>query len=298
MVQNSLPQEWVVRIEPQETDYGIDMEIELADLEVSGRLFKVQVRGHANVPWTAAGTFLQPVREETLNYWRAIPLPVVMMVPDHSAGLVYWAPAKPAEATGVRIEQKHSLPADADSLSDYIINWIDRRSSRALKYGLPFFETAWRRVLESVGFDFFMAMDYEAFTLLDYVYRQTQLVREALGLSSNFLPWSLWIARARVTFGDDEDMYWGTADEIVAYLIPFVEEALCKGREELLREEPSPENAAAQYWAEDYGVRWVTPTQFDSLSSAEWDQVDKLLTRLGVRQHNAAEAAERRASRI
>jgi hypothetical protein len=292
LAKRCLPAEWIIREQPQETDYGIDLEIELALGDVSGRLFKAQVRGHEKVRWNADGTFLEHVRKETLNYWRAIPLPVILLVPDHSAQVTYWSAAKmPDGSSGVRVRKKSALPGDIAALAVHVIDWLDKRGVRALKYGLPFFEEAWLQVRGNVGGDCFLSLEYEQYALLEYVYRQAQLLRDALALPATMLPWSLWLARARVTFGDAEDMYCGTHDEIVEYLRPLVEELLKKGRQELSAEEPNAENAAALRWATSYGVYYRVPTEFDLSPRSFWREVDELLSKRGALKFPAEKGA-------
>jgi hypothetical protein len=283
VVKLCLPSEWIVREEPEQSDYGIDLEIELASREVSGRLFKAQVRGHSGIKWRSDGSFSQSVSETTLNYWRALPLPVVLFVPDVSLEAVYWAPGKTSTGSHAVVVRKDSeLPKTAQHLERYVVNWLDQRGARALKYGLPLFSQMWERLQEHIEGDFFVPIDGDLYALIEHVYRQTQLTRDVFGLPSTMFPWELWPARARTTYGSDADMYCGTFDEIVAYLKPLIDELTEVGREEILHEDPSPHNAAAQYWATDYGFRFVFTTEFDKAPDDFWKGIDKHLEELGV----------------
>jgi hypothetical protein len=279
LAKRCLPPSWIVRDEAQDNDYGIDLEVELADTEVAGWFFKVQVKGHQYISWTTEGTYLQPVREETLNYWRALPVPVVLFVGDLNTGAIYWASGKvPSGDTGVRVMRRSAIPGDALRLASYVTDWLYERSAKAQVYGLPFFADAWEKVLQQTGLDCFMPLGPDEYSLLQYVYRQTKLVHDALGLLTDMLPWAIWPARSRATFGNGEDLYWGTYDEVVAYLRPLVEEALAVGKKQLDAEEPTTENTAAKHWAGGYQIHWAY-NEFDALGIEFWKRVDEQLRR-------------------
>ncbi|MGA9762396.1 MAG: DUF4365 domain-containing protein [Gaiellaceae bacterium] len=277
IVKKSLPREWIVREE--RPDYGIDLEVELASHEVSGRLFKAQVRGHETIKWRSDGSFSQPVREETLNYWRELPLPVVLFVSAVHAETTYWAPGKvPRGSSAVIVSKPLSLPSTARQLEQYVVDWLDQRGVRALKYSLPIFSQEWDRLLEYVGGDFHLPVDdRERYVLIEHLYRQTQLIRDALGLPSTMFPWSLWPARSRFRFGDSYEMYNAIFDEIVEYLTPLYEELIEVGKNEIRGEEPSADNAAAQYWASDFEEHYRFLTGFDSESPTFWKRIDTRL---------------------
>jgi len=89
-LRRALPKEWILR--DQGTDYGIDVEIELAGRQVVGRIFKGQVKGHDHLSWAKDGTILQAVKTSTLAYWRQMPVPVVLFCVDVRADELYWSP--------------------------------------------------------------------------------------------------------------------------------------------------------------------------------------------------------------
>jgi hypothetical protein len=77
---NALPRTWIKR--EQQADYGIDLEVEIANEVVSGRIFKGQVKGRQSVRWTGANTISVSVRAETLSYWNQFPVPVILFLVD------------------------------------------------------------------------------------------------------------------------------------------------------------------------------------------------------------------------
>lgn len=51
-VKSALPPRWIVR-EKSQADYGIDLEIEVADEFVTGLIVNAQVKGHQAITWNA-----------------------------------------------------------------------------------------------------------------------------------------------------------------------------------------------------------------------------------------------------
>jgi hypothetical protein len=73
--------------EPSE-DYGIDVEVEVfKGGKATGLTFKVQSKG-TNTP----GSLTRQVKRKTINYWRRLDVPVLVVLWDKSLGLRYrWA---------------------------------------------------------------------------------------------------------------------------------------------------------------------------------------------------------------
>jgi len=135
---NMLPSEWVVR-EPGD-DYGIDAEIEVfTGGRATGFTFKVQSKGT-----DSPGTLTRKVKRKTLNYWRSLDVPVLVVLWDSSANrlLCRWAHTigsdKPlrvgSRKVTVRFDPANEVAGDwAQTLPDYL------ESYRSLKLGyLPF----------------------------------------------------------------------------------------------------------------------------------------------------------------
>jgi hypothetical protein len=277
LVESVLPDEWIIHRIPEQADYGVDFDIELVSKEqVSGRVFKAQVRGHEMMVWRSTDKFSQRVKEETLNYWRVIPLPVILFVVDTDAEDVYWADGKTPRGTkAVTVFKRLSLPATLKMLEHSVIYWLDRRGAKALIYSLPIFSQEWERLDDYVGGDCFLPVDPKPYALLEYAYRQVQVTRDALGLPATMLPWAIWPARSRFKFkSHDEDMYCGTFDEVVEYLTPLYEEMVEVGKREILKESPHPDNATAQDWAGGWHYRLL---DLDSMPPEFWKRIDDIL---------------------
>lgn len=291
VVRRDLPAAWIVREQPAQTDYGIDLEVEIADANVTGRIFKGQVRGHAEIGWSS-GSYLQPVRAETLNYWRAIPVPVVVLVVDHGEDAAYWALSRTADGDrGVVVPRANRLESTSAELRDEVLTWLQRRGAHAALLNVPLFAHRWNAAQERLERDCFLSVDEDDYAETLWLYRQVELLRQALGLSyADILPWALWVARSRVTFGD-EQLYWGTYDEIIAYLKPLVDEALEAATKRFRAEEVTIENAIAKSWAESRAGMPVVYLARSSLEGAErsfWEAIDERLKQSGALRYRAA----------
>ncbi len=289
LAQQCLPPSWVARQEQQDTDYGIDLEVELASAQVTGRLFKAQVKGHASIRWTAAGSFSQAVRPETIAYWRALPLPVVLLIVDLQLKTTHWAPGvAPSDVTSIAVSRSSMLPKDAPSLAAYVTDWLDDRSNRSVIYSLPLLEAMWQKLEPDTLYDEDMEIDEEHAAMLPYVYRQVGMARRALGLSASMLPWAMWPARARLVFPNARGITWGIHDEMLDYMRPLVQELLTQGRAYLDAEAPSAENAPALSWANDNTIRFESETEFDTASLSVWQSIDRRLAASGAKRWDMA----------
>lgn len=292
-VQDALPDAWIMRQEPQELDYGIDLEVEIASEFVTGRLFKAQVKGHSSIGWNSRRNYVQSIREKTLNYWNAIPLPVVVFVVDHSKREVYWTPGKRDEkAAGVRVHERNVLSRTVADLESFVIDWLDARGEMALLYSLPQYNQVWDRLRECVDYDFFLPVSQGEYYDLELLYRQTAIFRDMLGLHVDLLPWALWISRSRVILGESENLYWGVYDEIVAYLEPIVESIMERGRKRLNSERPSLNNLAALHWMSNYTIEHRIRYDFERESKSFWAKIDDKLERVGARRLMAADGVK------
>lgn len=98
-----LPNEWIVR-HVTERDYGIDCLVELVfDGEVRGHLAAIQLKGIDSLQWTdgdsvdgddQAKARYSKVKVETVNYWMALPVPVILCIHDEAADQIYFVDIK------------------------------------------------------------------------------------------------------------------------------------------------------------------------------------------------------------
>lgn len=277
-----LPKEWIVRV--QDSDYGIDVEIEIATTHVTGRIFKGQVKAHRRIAWGQDKTFLQPVRPSTLAYWRAMRVPVVVFCADLDSGRVVWSPGtgRCAESRGVRLRKGRRLPKTLQTLRAYLARWMDADTSMRHILAVPRIAEQLRRRRHQMEYDSWMALRDEQLQELATLYSDVVSLRQALGLSfSDILPWSLWLARARRVFGSNaEEMYWGIHDEVLLYLGPLADEAILRAKERLRLERPTPDNLYAKRFADD--IRWMIRTGFDEADDSFWSSVEEILERRGA----------------
>lgn len=134
---NGLPSEWVAR-EPGD-DYGIDAEIELfTNGRATGYTFKAQSKGT-----DSPGALTRKVKRKTLNYWRKLDVPVLVVMWDSSQGrLLYrWAhtvgsdkPLRPGSrkvtvrfdpANEVNRYWAENLPAYLESYRNLKLGYVD-----------------------------------------------------------------------------------------------------------------------------------------------------------------------------
>ena len=302
LVRKHLPPEWVVREQDGTSDYGIDLEVEIAQAVVSGHIFKGQVRGHEQLPWAADSGYLQPVRAATLEYWRAVPVPVVLLVADLGAEAVYWTLVRSSEGeSGVRVARSSRLDRTADDLERSVTAWLDEHGANATVASVALFAERWESAKSRLDLDCFLSVPDDVYVEILWLYHQLKLLREALALShGDLFSWETWVARSRVTFGDAEHLYWGTYDEIMAYLDPHVEEALDAAAHRLAAEDTRAENVVAKSWAESrvgrpylrYGYR----SPLENAPSSFWERMDEQLSQVDARRYRAAEALRHRLS--
>ena len=70
------------------------------------------------------------------------------------------------------------------------------------------------------------------------------MTREAFGVSTDMLPWDIWMAGSRASFGDGLAGY--RYADVVAYLQPLLDELITTGKGELDGEEPTPDDTEAK----------------------------------------------------
>ncbi len=289
-VKDALPPEWIVRDQPV-SDYGIDLEIELAKGVVSGRIFKAQVKGHGSIEWTQDGTFLQVVSETALNYWRQFRVPVVLFVVDVSPGDVCWSRTQELSASRstshIRVHRANSLPLTINALSWYVVNWIDLQTARQALYSVALLSQRLERRLAEMDCDCFMAMEPDDVEETRDLYEQIVRFAQAAGVNvTQILPWDLWIARSGRTWGDEESLAFGTHDEAVLYMKNLFEEALESATAMIDAEEATPDNARAkafiQYKARGVHIEWRFENRFQRLGSQAWAKVEKQLRARGA----------------
>lgn len=105
-----LPSSWVIR--KQDHDYGIDAEVEIfEDGHSTGLTFKVQLKG------TDTDRRCSSIRLDTLNYWRSLDVPVLVIHYERGTGHLYgrWAYAHDLHVHGPSAAQQTTTFHFADS---------------------------------------------------------------------------------------------------------------------------------------------------------------------------------------
>jgi hypothetical protein len=114
ILERCLPDEWIIRRQDGDDDYGIDLEIEIVVPQKSGTnfiptgfLIKAQVKGHQELVFNQSEYYAQSIKVSTVSYWLSIPLPVALFIIDTTNEIVYWADAKQGS--------RQSLPTSYES---------------------------------------------------------------------------------------------------------------------------------------------------------------------------------------
>lgn len=265
----------------------------MAGATATGDIFKAQVRGHGSVAWTSVGTYSQGVRSSTLRYWRAMPVPVVLFVCDLALGEVYWnlATCQP-HANAVLVPRSRRIPDTVEALYRDVLDWLRRRGADACVNAVPVLVGRWSEAKERMDRDCFAPVRDQEYAELLWLYDQTILLRQALGLPHDLVSWSVWVSRSQASFGSLERFYWATHDEVLAYLESFIAEALNAAAARLWNDLPTPENVAAKNWAEGHrgqNVGYAICHPLGDVAVDFWEQMDRALEQIGARRVATAE---------
>jgi hypothetical protein len=286
----ALPREWVVRDQPV-SDYGIDLEIELARSVVSGRIFKGQVKGHSTVEWRTDGTLLQSITQRTLNYWQQFRVPVILFIVDVSKGEVYWAKTQELTTSrgvsGILVRRVDTLPTMINALTWYVVNWIDLQAARQMLYSVSLLSERLDERLARMDGDCFLAMSTDEVEDTRDLYEQVVRFAQAAGVSVvGIFPWDLWLARSSKTWGDAEPFTYGTHDEAVLYMKSVFEESLENAFDLIDAEGATPDNARAKAFVEykkrKIHMEWRFANPFDHLTEQGWAEIEKRLQAKGA----------------
>lgn len=227
LVKKAFPRKWIIR--EQGGDYGIDVEIEVADEFVTGTVFKAQVRGHEHIPWTLDQTYSQAIKSKHLQYWAVLPVPVVLLVPETSTGAVHWCRANGDPGLLGRgslvVERARTVAPPAEDVLKFVFGWMSASEGQSVIFELPRIGRTYGRLLQATGRDTMSWIDSELLEDAYFFHRDTVRLRQALGLgTSSVFPWAVWISRSQLP-GDCDGLLGGVFDEMMAHLAPLFEEA-------------------------------------------------------------------------
>lgn len=288
-VRRALPSEWIIR--EQAADYGIDLEIELATSEVSGCIFKAQVKGHEKIRWTKRGSFRQPVDAKTIRYWRHLPVPVVLFVVDLASPGVYWAPIPLLGAQSgpraITVRCEHEIGDSCTDLRLFLLTWIDRKTAQHLLYGLPRIDRQLQERISRCGMDDFMFAQDDEVEDLRELYQAVLVLARTLGINTvGIIPWELWLARSELIHGNAEALAYGVHDEVVAYLTAFYQHSRDRAVSHLHGEDWTIHNAAAKSFAARRMDKRGMVVRFDNplrdLPAHVWEGLENDLEKVGA----------------
>lgn len=131
--ESTIPDEWAIR-NMQETDYGIDYEIEVFENSSStGVIFKIQLKGTTAISIIDSGQYVSfPFKIESLNYYlKEIQIPLFIIIADIKSKITYWynplldnqlikrlndAIGSNQKTLNISINTKNQLPTDCNKL--------------------------------------------------------------------------------------------------------------------------------------------------------------------------------------
>jgi hypothetical protein len=295
ITQSVLPVGWVYRDLEGKGDYGIDAEVEIfEDGLPTGWSFRLQLKAHERCAWTAADSYVEPVKDNTRNYWRLHPLPVILVACDVGLREAYWAFVDEAETEGgVRVRRSNQLPETSRALRNGVRARLNQTGPISAMLAVPLLEQHWLSLRDVTGHDPFLPVDEDALQPLKWIYGQLPQLRYALALFPHSLvPWEVWVAKSQMTFSPYEELHCAVFDEILAYLTPIVDGTLTAAATRL--------SADPEQWQDVQAVTWALKRLSRPLSYAPprvvfplrefWQWFDSHLESLHVRRFSAAAA--------
>nr|WP_277349862.1 DUF4365 domain-containing protein [Planosporangium thailandense] len=215
------------------TDFGIDGELEFADDSVAGLILKCQIKGVRRM----GNKLTVPVKASTINYWSALPLPVMAILVDVAKEKIYWSvPSDPLPDTdkGSLVFTREACASSApDAFLRAARNLAQWPAASSTLDQVEGFLHIWSQIAPDVGrldpgYPVTPQDDAGIFLLYEHVSR----LRCFLGLlEPTMLPMAYWRARSGRISVDVFDEYSTdlldlVAGEIVAYLAPLYRDAL------------------------------------------------------------------------
>ncbi|GGA50210.1 MULTISPECIES: DUF4365 domain-containing protein [Bacillaceae] len=195
ILKRSLPKHWILREQGGNNDYGIDVEIELVqtDGEVTGTIFKGQVKGHKNIHFKN-DYYKKSISTDKLKYWLRFSMPVILFEVDTTKEEIFWVDAqltarreysyldiqnsrqiKISSNTKLSIKDKKESQLSLMILLNKILNDYNWRNTynEVKQYFHSFisFLNIWSSCRY---FDFFLEMEHDEITSLKSYYKKTK----------------------------------------------------------------------------------------------------------------------------
>jgi hypothetical protein len=227
----------------QDEDFGLDGELELTGVTVSGLLVKVQIKGTRNtVALVKRGAQRISMRPETMNYWAAIQLPVVVFLANVDTEEIYWTQPDPiyaAASPGVTFTLERRLNADPGGFVDMLYRLAQTPSSSAVLDHVGLFIEWWTELREPMDrYDRWTPVDGQEIPRLELLYEHVLRLRGLLGLAEEAMPpWAFWLDRSECAehlaegFSNDTGLVHVVVSEMFAYVEPLYIDALARAGE-------------------------------------------------------------------
>lgn len=242
---------WIFRRADGSTDYGIDSEIEITDInKVTGKIFKCQIKGTQILSFDKDYSTVQ-VNVSTWNNWKNINLPVIALLCDTNTKRIYWTlplgfePKKESESVTLRFYKEHCLNDKFEEFKSIIDTWLESFPNRNILREIPFFHNMFLDDLEPLidWGDSWCDVGEEYNMKTRVFYSHVLGLRASLGLRNDkIFPFDYWLIRNQGIWDEPQNLYYGTISELLTYIKHYYEEALSKLKKRLEKVEDCFEN--------------------------------------------------------
>lgn len=258
LLQERLEREgWIFRRQDAgDTDFGVDAEIEIVRRnKVTGRLFKGQIKSSGTVEWKQDEAGI-PIKVDTYNLWRQMPLLTVLFLIDIHSGGIYWTPAlahhpAPGRASvTIKFEQGSDIRNDITPLAAYLDSWFSLRGPESVSQEVPQFHQIFRELWSDVDhYDDPLEMHDEGHDRLRLFYQHMLRLRLDLGFRNDEIPaLADWYTRDAAAWqGSGTILSWATFSELMKFTRPYYEEAIAR----LIGRLESLPLAVENFWAKN-----------------------------------------------
>jgi len=222
----------------QETDFGIDAELELTGVTVSGLLVKAQIKGTTDATKLKAGASQSvSITRRTRNYWAALHLPVVVLLVDVGTKDIYWSvPSKVlgSKPASVRFSPGDCVQQDPGRFLETLCHLAHTPASAELLDQVPYFISELKRLREANGCrDSWLGLDQQEVDSVRLLYHHVLRLCSFVGATEPLLvPFPMWIARsyaigdAHDSVDNDAGLFQAVAEELLVYAQRAYVEAL------------------------------------------------------------------------
>jgi hypothetical protein len=224
---------WIFRRASNDTDFGIDAEVEIKDTnEVTGKMFKCQIKGTETIKWRDD---VCPLRVKTSSwyYWKSLRIPVVVLFLDTNKDDIYWCnpfsyyPKEKTKSVTMKFIKNNDLRHSFDGFRGMIETWLESFPDGNILKMVPAFNDLYKELSANIGGDLECEIGEEEEFKVKLFYKHVMELRLSVGLTNEAVfPLDLWYMRNQVIFDDIRGFSNPIFDELIKYIGVFYEEAI------------------------------------------------------------------------